>query len=151
MKFSLNPATESALLLRRSFNLSPDRVFKAWTDGKTLERWWCPEGLKLTSIQWQPKVGNEFRFEYQTPSGDTSAVAGEFRDVSPEMMVFSWVREGKKADGGGTLVTVEFRKVTKGTEVALTHELLPTSTAREAHKSEWLGRLDRLSRVLEPS
>jgi uncharacterized protein YndB with AHSA1/START domain len=149
MRFSLNPATESALLLRRSFNVPPARVIKAWNDAKAMESWWCPEGLTISSIQWKLKVGEEFRFEYKAPNGDITAIKGELRDVSSEMLVFSWVREGKKADIGGTLVTVEFRKVTQGTEIALTHELLPTSAAREAHKAEWLARLERLSRALQ--
>ena len=72
---------------------------------------------------------------------------GEFRDASDQMVVFTWARQGK-ADVGGTLVTAEFRKVPKGCELALTHELLPSRDAREEHQAEWNGRLERLGRVV---
>lgn len=148
MKFSLNPATESALSVRRTYGVSKDKVFKEWKDARTVAKWWCPEGLTLKRTEWSPKPGNAFRFEYQAPNGDVSAAHGEFQDASPDMLIFSWAREGKKADIGGTLVTIEFRPVAKGCEIALTHELLPNGTARDAARSEWLARFERLSRIL---
>jgi uncharacterized protein YndB with AHSA1/START domain len=143
MKFSLNPATESALYLTRTFNVPKDKVMKAWMDAGALKKWWGP----AATVEWEPKLGNTFRFEYQAP-GEKSAVVGEFRDISDDMLVLSWVGEGNKKALGGTLVTVEFRKVAKGTELALTHELLPTGSARDSQRTEWLGRLERLSQTL---
>jgi uncharacterized protein YndB with AHSA1/START domain len=144
MKFSLNPATESALYLTRTFHLSKDKVMKAWMDADALQKWWGP----MAAVDWKPKLGNAFRFDYPLVAGDKSAVVGEFRDISEDMLVLSWVGEGGKKALGGTLVTVEFRKVPKGTELALTHELLPTGTARDVQRTEWLGRLERLVQAL---
>jgi uncharacterized protein YndB with AHSA1/START domain len=144
MKFSLNPATESALYLTRTFNAPKDKVRKAWMDTGALQKWWGP----MAAVDWKPGVGNAFRFDYPLVAGDKSAVVGEFRDISDDMLVLSWVGEGGKKALGGTLVTVEFRKVPKGTEVALTHELLPTGAARDAQRTEWLGRLERLNQAI---
>lgn len=141
MKFSLNPATESALYLTRTFNVPKDKVMKAWLEPGALQKWWGP----AASMDWKPKLGNTFRFEYPAAGG---AVVGEFRDLSDDMLVLSWVGEGGKKALGGTLVTIEFRKVDKGTELALTHELLPTGAARDVQRTEWLGRLERLSQAL---
>ena len=146
--FSLNPATVSALHLTRSIPASRDKVMKAWLDEKKLGQWWAPEGFKLKSAVLKPKTGGEYRFEYENGLGETSAVHGTFQDVSNEMLVFSWAREPKKADIGGTLVTLEFRKGAKGTDLALTHELLPNNAARDAHRTEWLARLDRFSKLV---
>ncbi len=146
--FSLNPATVSALHLTRSLPASPSKVLKAWTDEKQLAQWWAPDGFKLKNVTLKPKTGGEFRFEYENGLGEPSAVFGTFQDASSEMLVFSWAREGKKADIGGTLVTVEFRKGPKGTELALTHELLPNNAVREAHRTEWLSRLERLGKLV---
>ncbi|MDQ3262963.1 MAG: SRPBCC domain-containing protein [Myxococcota bacterium] len=146
--FSLNPATVSALHLTRSLPAAPSKVMKAWTDEKQLAQWWASDGFRLKSVTLKPKTGGEFRFEYENGLGEPSAVYGTFQDASSEMLVFSWAREGKKADIGGTLVTVEFRKGAKGTELALTHELLPNSAVREAHRTEWLSRLERLGKLL---
>lgn len=144
MKFSLNPATESALYLTRTFNVPKDKVMKAWLDAGALQKWWGP----MAAVDWKPEIGNTFRFDYPLVAGDKAAVVGEFRDISDDMLVLSWVGEGGKKALGGTLVTVEFRKVPKGTELALTHELLPTGAARDAQRTEWLGRLERLVQAL---
>lgn len=144
MKFSLNPATESALYLTRTYPVPKEKVKKAWMDAEGLQKWWGP----MAAMDWKPKLGNTFRFDYPLVAGDKAAVVGEFRDISDDMLVLSWVGEGGKKALGGTLVTVEFRKVPKGTELALTHELLPTGAARDAQRNEWLGRLERLSQML---
>jgi uncharacterized protein YndB with AHSA1/START domain len=143
MKFSLNPATQSALYLTRSFNVPREKVMKSWLEAGVLQKWWGP----AASVDWKPEVGNAFRFDYLA-AGEKSAVVGEFRDISEDMLVLSWVGEGGRKALGGTLVTVEFRQVGKGTEVALTHELLPTAAARDAQRNEWLGRLERLGQTL---
>jgi uncharacterized protein YndB with AHSA1/START domain len=143
MKFSLNPATQSALYLTRSFNVPKEKVMKSWLEAGALQKWWGP----AAAVDWKPEVGNAFRFDYLA-AGEKSAVVGEFRDISEDMLVLSWVGEGSRKALGGTLVTVEFRQVGKGTEVALTHELLPTAAARDAQRNEWLGRLERLSQTL---
>jgi uncharacterized protein YndB with AHSA1/START domain len=144
MKFSLNPATESALYLTRTYSVPKEKVMKAWMEAEGLQKWWGP----MAAVDWKPKLGNTFRFDYPLVAGDKAAVVGEFRDISEDMLVLSWVGEGSKKALGGTLVTVEFRKVAKGTELALTHELLPTGAARDAQRNEWLGRLERLSQAL---
>jgi len=146
--FSLNPSTISALHVSRSLGASPDKVFKAWTQPKLLAKWWAPDGFKLKGIALEAKVNGELRFDYVNGLGEPSAVHGAFQSFSPEMLVFTWAREGKKQDIGGTLVTVEFRRGLKGTELALTHELLPDNAARDAHRTEWLARLERLSKLL---
>jgi uncharacterized protein YndB with AHSA1/START domain len=144
MKFSLNPATESALYLTRTYPVPKEKVMKAWMDAAGLQKWWGP----MAAMDWKPKIGSTFRFDYPLVAGDKSVVVGEFRDISDDMLVLSWVGEGGKKALGGTLVTVEFRKVPKGTELALTHELLPTGAARDAQRNEWLGRLERLGQAL---
>lgn len=146
--FSLNPATVSALHLTRSLPASPSKVMKAWTDPKQLAKWWAPDGQKLKSAALDARAGGAFRFDYENGLGEASAVHGTFQDVSDNMLVFSWAREPKKQDVGGTLVTVEFRKGGPGTELALTHELLPNNNARDAHRTEWLQRLERLSQMV---
>jgi len=144
MKFSLNPATESALYLTRTYAVPKEKVRKAWLEAAALQKWWGP----MAAVDWKPKLGNTFRFDYPLVAGDKTAVVGEFRDLSEDMLVLSWVGEGAKKALGGTLVTVEFRQVPKGTELALTHELLPTGAARDAQRTEWLGRLERLTQAL---
>jgi uncharacterized protein YndB with AHSA1/START domain len=147
MKFSLNPATESALHLKRVLKTKPDKVRKAVADPSLLAKWWPPEGTSLGAATWAPATNAAFSVETKPKVGEPQVTHGEFRDVNDQMWTLTWAREGK-ASIGGTLVTIEFRKVAAGTEIALTHELLPDRAARESVQSEWLGRLERLARHL---
>ena len=144
MKFSLNPATQSALYLTRSFAAPRERVRQAWLDAATLQQWFGP----LAALDWKPRVGGAFRLDYPLLGNTKSAVEGEFQDLSDEMLVLAWVGQGGLRAMGGTLVTVEFRKGPQGTELALTHELLPTAAARDAQRHEWMERLERLAALL---
>ncbi len=60
-----------------------------------------------------------------------------------------WVWGHGELEGLETLVTIELHEKDGGTELTLTHEGLPTPTAREKHEGGWIGCLDGLDRHLK--
>lgn len=133
MKFSLNPATASAVNLSRPLPAPRDRVFKAWTDPAELKSWWNADGKPATI---DPKVGGHVA---------VFGNVGKVLEVSKnEMLIFSVGGEGPNKDIE-TMVTVEFRKAEGGTQLTITHEGLPDAAAQEKHRSGWVDRLNRLT------
>ena len=57
-----------------------------------------------------------------------------------------WV--GGNFAGREMLVTLEFDEAAGGTELRLTHELLPDAAARDLHRQGWSGCLDSLVEYL---
>ena len=70
---------------------------------------------------------------------------GEYRVIDrPRKLVFTWLSPATQERA--TLVTVDFRRVDRRTEVVITHEHLPEG-AHEAHDAGWSSALARLDSV----
>jgi uncharacterized protein YndB with AHSA1/START domain len=134
------------LVVRQTFAVDPERAFRAWSDPRELRRWFSPVGFTTPHVEADVRPGGRYRIGMQPPEGNAVYVRGEYREVrSPERLVFTWSwEEGDAVHRGETLVTVEFRAVPAGTEVVLTHEMLPGDEAAEMHAQGWNGCLASL-------
>jgi uncharacterized protein YndB with AHSA1/START domain len=144
------PDTGVHLALQRHYPVAPEIVFQAFTDARWLERWFCPSPDVTMSVSaLDVRVGGHYRFVFRFPEGRV-AVRGEFRVVDrPAQLVFTWTWEPPDPHAGlETLVTVELRSVADGTELSLTHDLLPTEPIRTTHEDGWSATLDRLRDLL---
>lgn len=138
------------LTVRKTFAVEPERVFRAWSDPREIGRWFSPVGFTTPHVDADVRPGGRYRIGMQPPEGKVVYVYGEYREVRPpERIVFTWSwEEGDSAHRGETLVTVEFRRVPSGTEVVLTHELLPGDEAVGMHTQGWNGCLASLEEHL---
>lgn len=148
---TVDDAAEQLILrLARHFKAPRQAVFRAWTDPKALEAWFGPEGIRTRKVEIDPRTGGNFSLEMHEADGSIYPLSGVFREVTPpERLVFSWVWGHGELDGIETLVTIELHEKDGGTELTLTHEGLPTPTAREKHEGGWIGCLDCLDRHLK--
>jgi len=142
-------ATFPAVVVQRTFTAPIEKVFQAWTDPALMARWFCRiTGQPPTRVlEADVRAGGRYKLEVQ---GDKLYRGwGIYREVRPpERLVFTWNWEHD--DFADTLVTVEFSTLVESgfTEVRLTHELLPTSKAREEHRQGWNECFDMLERTL---
>jgi uncharacterized protein YndB with AHSA1/START domain len=145
-----SPATETLLIIRRTFEVPPAKVFQAWTDPQSLKKWCAPGDDYETPIaEVDLRIGGKYRIGMKPPgSAEIQIASGVYREVEiPRRLVYTWSWEGGP-DTGETVVTVEFRTVPKGTELMLRHEFFPNKKAKEAHESGWTGCINRLERFL---
>jgi len=142
------------LVLRRVFNASPERVYRAWTDPEQLIRWFSSNTRWRTPlVDVVPVQGGRHHIDMRHSDGDVFKLRGKYLEVIPnEKIVFTWVwlddPMGTDADPE-SIVTVEFREVPGGTELTLTHEKL-RNTDQQAQTSEgWEGCLTMLEGYLD--
>jgi uncharacterized protein YndB with AHSA1/START domain len=142
--------TENAISFQRTYAAPRERVFQAWTDPEALKQWFGPhDDYKIPTVEVDVRVGGKYRFVLVSPDGNNNTVVGTYKEIQPnEKLVFTFTWEEGGMDIGETLVTVEFRDKGNQTEVSLTHELLPTEEARQAHSEGWTGTLTRLESFL---
>ena len=146
------PNVNLTLNLSRTFDAPRDRVFRAWTDPRLLEKWWGPPGFTCPSAQVDLRVGGAYRLAMTPPQGQTFYLAGTFREVTPpERLVYTWQWEDDAEGTGETLVIVEFKDLGPRTEVTLTHERFPDTAAVARHTDGWNGCLIRLGELLSTS
>jgi uncharacterized protein YndB with AHSA1/START domain len=142
---------DAAVVIRRTFRSSRERLFRAWSDPLELIQWFSPEGYCNPSVDADVRPGGRFRIAMRKlPDGEPFYVTGEYRAVeSPARIVFSWTWEDPAENVRDTLVTVDLVDRGEDTEVVLTHELLP-GERRESHAHGWTALLARLATVIEP-
>jgi len=138
---SASASASAAVVVRRTIAASAEKLFDAWLDPISLSQWMRPGTVSSTVAQVDARVGGNYEIVMQADSGPI-VHTGMYRVIDrPKRLAFTW--HSVHTGPAETLVTVDFVRVDKRTEVIVTHEQLPES-ARAAHNKGWTGALDRL-------
>jgi len=141
-------AAPPALTLRRTFGQPRRAVWNAWTDPARFAEWFGPEGFTVPECALDVRPGGAWRATMHSPKGDEHKVRGVYVEVRPPgRLAFTWIWEQGDMAGVETKVTIDLRARGKGTALTLTHEGLPTASARAAHRSGWASSLVRLKQT----
>jgi uncharacterized protein YndB with AHSA1/START domain len=68
MSYEINP--ELDLVLERTIPVSPDRVYRAWTDPELLKKWFTPAPWKTADVDIDLQPGGRFNSVMQSPEGE---------------------------------------------------------------------------------
>jgi uncharacterized protein YndB with AHSA1/START domain len=135
-----------ALVIRRTYEAPPQRVYEAWTNPELAKQFLCPAGMTVGDLKLDVRVGGAFRIEMLAPNGETYVGYGVYREVVPPSrlsMTWQWEEENR-ADEHETLLTLEFKPHGKGTELVLTHERLASTESRASHAHGWNSIIEKL-------
>jgi uncharacterized protein YndB with AHSA1/START domain len=131
----------AAVVVRRTIAASAEVLFDAFLDPYALSEWMRPGAIRSTVATVDARVGGRYEIVMQGESGAIPH-SGEYRHIDrPKRLVFTW--HSPHTGPNETLVTVDFVAVAKGTEVVVTHELLPED-ARPSHSRGWTSGLEHL-------
>ncbi|HEX2581016.1 MAG TPA: SRPBCC domain-containing protein [Dongiaceae bacterium] len=135
--------TDTKLIVRRFFEASAERLFRAWTDPERIVTWFGPKGMTCLAAEIDLRVGGHYHLSNRLPNGAPLEIFGEYVHIDPcRELIFSW-RTGPS--NGPERVTVRFLPAGEGTEVEIIHEHIPDRATRDQHESGWNGSLDRLN------
>lgn len=144
---SHNPGATVTLIVRRTIDASPARLFAAWTEPAHLMRWWGPKGVTCTAAQIDLRVGGEYRLANTFADGGVIWITGVFEVIEPpNQLVYSWRLDAQA--GQTERVTVRFQPRGRATEVIVVHERIHDHAARDRHAQGWQGCLDGLDRLM---
>ena len=130
------------LVVRRTIDATPERLFAAWTTPELLRAWWGPGAVRCIGAEVDLRVGGAYRLGNELPDGRVVWIAGTFELIEPpRRLVYSWQLGGEPA----SRVTVQFLACERGTEVVVTHERVATRAAHDDHEQGWIGCLDKLA------
>ncbi len=137
-------ATET-LILRRIYDVPPDRVFRAWTDPAELERWNSPhDGWPLKVLALDLRVGGHYRATFGPPGEEPYVEDDEYLEIIPaKRLVFTETIRRGGAVLQQTRCTVEFIDLGGRTEVVVTDQ----GSGAEVHRAGWLHALGRLAEL----
>jgi uncharacterized protein YndB with AHSA1/START domain len=143
-------AGKTSLEIKRIIKASRDRVYAAWTDPAQLRQWFGPGKVQTRDLNAEPRVGGKFRWDLTNPEGEEMTCLGEYRDLQPgRKVVFTWQwQDDEDWEEHISIVTVELDDCEGGTELHLTHELLPNEASRDGHTGGWNSALDKLEKFV---
>lgn len=140
-------STAPSLLIRRTFDAPPQRVYQAFADPDQLLQVVCPVTAEIVEKEADVKTGGAYRFVFRMEDGDLWTLRGEYRDVSPYTRLsqtWVWVEDDPK-DEQNTLLTIEFNAAGNGTELVLRHELFVREESRNNHERGWNECMDKIA------
>ncbi len=138
------------LAIDRSYPVAPEKVWRAWTDPEAIKRWWGPGGSDpVSAAQLDVRVGGRFRIVFGGAQGKDHEVQGVYKEVVPNRkLAFTWTWPNSTPERE-SLVTIVFKRVAGGTELAFRHEQLFDETVRDNHKRGWSESFAKLEQFLK--
>lgn len=122
----------------RTYDATPERVFRAWTDPASAKAWLARGG----DASIDPRPGGLFYLGMPFEHGTHPHYGRYLRVEAPRLLEFTWVSEHTR--GKESVVTVELTARGKQTELRLTHEGLPEEEMAQKHVVGWSYFLDAL-------
>jgi uncharacterized protein YndB with AHSA1/START domain len=141
---------ENTLVLRRSVDAVPERVFDMWTQPERIRTWMCPPECAIESLETDVREGGSYRIAMRQPNGEVWNVRGKYREVRrPERIVFTWAwEEDDPKDEIETVISVDLTPAGNATELVFTQTGFATVESRDGHEEGWNGAIDRLAPAL---
>ena len=163
----VNDAKHKDIVITRVFDAPVERVWKAFTDPKQVERWWGPETFTSHSAKIDLRVGGKYLFCMRGPAGSPFDMdmwsGGTYKEIVPMKKI---VATDHFADKDGNeipastmgmpgdwsqemIVTFTFEDLgNRKTKLTLKHEGHPIEMAKDA-TSGWNTSLDKLAASLK--
>ena len=138
----------TGLTIERTYDASPEEVWKAWTDPGALTRWFGPENTgSVRRAELDVRTGGRYRIAFDTTDGEEHEVGGTYLEVQrPRKLVFSWA--WRSTPERESQVTLTLHPVGTGTRLVFAHERFFDEAARLGHARGWGGAFHKLDRYL---
>ena len=142
------PQSPVQVRVARSYTASPERVYDAWFDTKTVGRWLfaTPNG-KVVKAEIDARVGGLWCIVDERESGEVDHHGEYLELIRPRRIVFTFTVEkhGRDTDR----VVVEIIPQDTGCQLTLTHDMKPESADYSDRTREgWTHILNALAKTL---
>lgn len=137
--------------LHRVLPVSPEKVFRAFTDAQAMAAWLPPYGFTCAVEHMDAREGGSFRMSFTnfTTQGSHS-FGGEYREFLPGKRLVYTDKFDDPNLPGEMVVTVDFKAVSCGTDLRIEQAGIPDLIPTEMCYLGWQESLDKLARLVTP-
>ena len=136
--------------LHRVFRSTPERVYRAFLDPDAMVKWLPPHGFTGKVHQMDAKVGGTHRMSFTNfTTGNSHSFGGTYTELVPHERIRYTDTFDDPNLPGEMRVTVNFKKVSVGTELAIVQEGIPDVIPAEACYLGWQESLALLAKLVE--
>jgi uncharacterized protein YndB with AHSA1/START domain len=143
--------SDNKVSLHRVFPVSPEKVYRAFTEAAAMASWLPPYGFVCTVHEMDVRVGGKYRMSFQNfTTGNSHAFGGEYLEVKPnELLKYSDQFEDPNMPDIMT-TTVWLKKSIAGTELKVEQTGIPAAIPADMCYLGWQDSLDKLARLVGP-
>jgi uncharacterized protein YndB with AHSA1/START domain len=126
-----------------------ERTFDLLTKPAELAKWWGPYGFTIPKTELDLRVGGDYRFTMQPPTGTAFHLSGRFIEVDPPRHLsytFGW--DEPHPDDRQTVVVLSLSAAGGATEVGLSQGGFATEERRALHQSGWTDSFAKLRELV---
>jgi len=148
-----SPQKTITLRLKRHIKASPEKIYKAFTDGDALAAWLPPHGFIGKMHSYEPKVGGKFRMSFYTA---TKSWQNTFGGTYEELVPYSKIVHTDKFETddpsmqGEMRVTILLTAKDDGTLLEIEQAGIPAGPSASGAPYGWAQSLDKLAQLVEP-
>src|SRR3981189_3481369 len=118
--------------LHRVIRATPERVYRAFLDADAVAKWLPPNGFTCKVHHIEAKVGGTYKMSFTNFTNSQShSFGGKYIELTPNQRI----RYKDKFDDpnmvGEMMTTIEFKKVSCGTELTVVQEGIPAAIPAE--------------------
>src|SRR6478735_1143421 len=138
---------DNSVSLHRVLKASPEKVYRAFTDGNELAYWLPPYVFLCTIQELNVKMDGSFRMSFHNFStGNSHSFGGKYVEIKPN----EFLKYKEKFDdpnlAGEMTTSVWLKKVLVGTELRVSQEGIPSVIPAEMCYLGWQESLDKLKK-----
>ena len=140
----------NTIRLHRVLRATPERIYRAFTDGDAMVKWLPPHGFTGHVHEIDARVGGRYRMSFTNfSSGHSHSFGGEFLELVPGERIRHTDTFDNPGLPGTMQTTVTLNKVMVGTEVSIVQEGVPDAIPAEACYLGWQESLTLLAQLVE--
>ena len=140
----------NTIRLHRVLRATPERIYRAFLNDEAMAKWLPPNGFTGKVHHLDARVGGTYKMSFTNlTSGKSHSFGGEFLELVPNVRI----RHTDKFDDpnlpGEMQVTIDLKKVSVGTDIAIVQEGVPDVIPAEACYLGWQESLTLLAQLVE--
>jgi len=146
----------------RATAASPDRIYEAFRDPRSLMQWLPPAGMTGRALEYDFRVGGRYAIELRydegtstsgKTTGDTDITRGRFVELVPGRRIVQSVEfeSSDLAFAGEMTMTWSFDAAADGALVTVTADNVPSGISQADHDAGLRSSLDNLASFVEPT
>ena len=140
--------TTGQVRISRNYGVTPEKVWRAWTDPQALSQWFGHAKPETTLAEVDLRVGGSYRIAFAGSTGEMNEVSGVYQEVVPNRrLVFTWAF--KSTPERVSRVSIDLTQQAGGTELRFVHDRFYNEEARDKHEWGWQHGFANLDALMQ--
>ncbi|MBP0903737.1 SRPBCC family protein [Mariniflexile gromovii] len=141
----------NSVSLHRVLKVSPEKVFRAFSNPTAYASWIPPYGFLATIHEMDFKIGGYYKMSFTNfTTGNGHSFGGKFLDIKPNKFIKLTDKFDDPNFPGEMTTTIWFEKVSCGTDLKILQENIPSVIPAEMCYLGWQESLEKLMKLVEP-